>query len=188
MPDQYTLSAFARSELTGPQHVPVMAEIDLVSSHTPWAPLPRLVDWNRVGDGSVFNGMPEQGLSPAAAWDQPGGAGAAYQLSIGYSMSTVISFVQTYGTKDLVVVALGDHQPATIVTGEGASHDVPITVIACEFPSSMLVKWIAGGNPYVAELARIRDVEYVDLPTGHWPQFTRPTELGEVIRDAVRSR
>lgn len=67
-------------------------------------------------------------------------------------------------------------------------YDVPITVIACEFPSSMLVKWIAGGNPYVAELARIRDVEYVDLPTGHWPQFTRPTELGEAIRDAVRSR
>jgi hypothetical protein len=37
----------------------------------------------------------------------------------------------------------------------------------------------------VAELARLRDVEYVDLPTGHWPQFTRPVELGEIILAAV---
>ena len=41
-----------------------MAEIDLVSSHTPWAPLPRMVDWTSVGDGSVFAAMPAQGQSP----------------------------------------------------------------------------------------------------------------------------
>ena len=39
MPDQYTLAAFQRLEL-GPGHKPVMAEIDLVSSHMPWTPLP----------------------------------------------------------------------------------------------------------------------------------------------------
>lgn len=37
----------------------------------------------------------------------------------------------------------------------------------------------------MAELARIRDVEYVDLPTGHWPQFTRPAELAQAILAAV---
>jgi hypothetical protein len=31
----------------------------------------------------------------------------------------------------------------------------------------------------------MRHVEYVDLPTGHWPQFTRPRELGDVILAAV---
>ena len=64
-------------------------------------------------------------------------------------------------------------------------YDVPATVISCEMPSSQIVEWIAAGLPYVAELARIRDVEYVDLPTGHWPQFTRPVELGEAILGAV---
>jgi pimeloyl-ACP methyl ester carboxylesterase len=64
-------------------------------------------------------------------------------------------------------------------------YDVPATVIACEFPSSLLTEWIDAGHPYVAELARIRDVEYVDLPTGHWPQFTRPAELGQAILRAV---
>ena len=38
--------------------------------------------------------------------------------------------MQTYHDKNLVLVVLGDHQPATIVTGQGASHDVPITIIA----------------------------------------------------------
>jgi pimeloyl-ACP methyl ester carboxylesterase len=64
-------------------------------------------------------------------------------------------------------------------------YDVPATVIACEFPSAMLREWAAGGHPSVAELVRIRDVEYLDLPTGHWPQFTKPAELAEIIRVAV---
>jgi pimeloyl-ACP methyl ester carboxylesterase len=64
-------------------------------------------------------------------------------------------------------------------------YDVPATVIACEFPSSMLTEWIKAGHPFVAELARIRNVEYVDLPTGHWPQFTKPAELGQAILAAV---
>ncbi|KUM32825.1 alpha/beta fold hydrolase [Arthrobacter sp. EPSL27] len=64
-------------------------------------------------------------------------------------------------------------------------YDVPATVIACEFPSAMLKEMIDAGHPYVAELGRIRDVDYVDLPTGHWPQFTRPAELGAAILAAV---
>jgi pimeloyl-ACP methyl ester carboxylesterase len=64
-------------------------------------------------------------------------------------------------------------------------YDVPVTVIACEFPSALLRDWMEQGNPYVQELARIRSVELVDLPTGHWPQFTRPTDLGKAILAAV---
>ena len=60
-------------------------------------------------------------------------------------------------------------------------YDVPVTIIACEFPSELLRKWIEEGHPRVRELAKIRDVEYVDLPTGHWPQFTRPDDLSRAI-------
>ena len=38
--------------------------------------------------------------------------------------------MQRYGDEDLVLVVLGDHQPATVITGEDASHDVPISIIA----------------------------------------------------------
>jgi hypothetical protein len=130
MPDQYTLSAFQRNELAKPHHQPVMAEIDLVSSHTPWTPLPHMVDWNAVGDGSVYNGMPAQGQSPDAVWRQASQVRTVYGQSIRYSMSALISFVQTFHDNNLVLVVLGDHQPATIVSGTGASHDVPISIIA----------------------------------------------------------
>jgi pimeloyl-ACP methyl ester carboxylesterase len=60
-------------------------------------------------------------------------------------------------------------------------YDVPITVIACEFPSSALGEWIAAGSPFTAELAKVKHVDYVDLPTGHWPQFTKPVQLGQAI-------
>jgi len=64
-------------------------------------------------------------------------------------------------------------------------YDVPVTVIACEFSSETLRKWIDQGQPYVRELAKIRDVDYIDLPTGHWPQFTRPEELGRAILASI---
>ena len=64
MPDQYTLAEFQRNELA-PGHKPVMAEIDLVSSHSPWAPLPTMVPWNKVGNGSIFDPMPARSESRA---------------------------------------------------------------------------------------------------------------------------
>jgi pimeloyl-ACP methyl ester carboxylesterase len=64
-------------------------------------------------------------------------------------------------------------------------YDVPVTVIATEFSSEMLRQWIEQGMAPVREFTRIRDVEYVDLPTGHWPQFTRPEELGQAILAAI---
>lgn len=64
-------------------------------------------------------------------------------------------------------------------------YAVPVTVIATEFTSDMLRGWIADGETPVRELARIRAVEYVDLPTGHWPQFTRPEELGRAILASI---
>ena len=64
-------------------------------------------------------------------------------------------------------------------------YDVPVTVIACEFPTALLREWMEQGHPYLQELARIRCVELVDLPTGHWPQFTRPTDLAQAILAAV---
>lgn len=73
---------------------------------------------------------------------------------------------------------------AQVLTDE-RRYDVPATIIACQFPSALLRDWIVQGHPYVAELAAVRDVEYVDLPTGHWPQFTRPAELAQTILAAV---
>jgi pimeloyl-ACP methyl ester carboxylesterase len=65
-------------------------------------------------------------------------------------------------------------------------YEVPVTIIACEFTSATIREWLAGGQPALRELGKIRDVGYLDLPTGHWPQFTRPTELGQAIVASIR--
>jgi pimeloyl-ACP methyl ester carboxylesterase len=77
-------------------------------------------------------------------------------------------------------------QPVHVATdpqqlSDDRRYDVPVTVIACEFPSAKVREWMEQGQPNVRELAKIREVDYVDLPTGHWPQFTRPEELGRAI-------
>jgi phosphatidylglycerophosphate synthase len=129
MPDQFSLAAFQRLELM-PGHAPVMAEIDLVSSHTPWTPLPHMVPWNQVGDGSIFDPMPAQGLTPSVAWQNADTVRQLYGQSVQYSMTALISWVTQLHDNNLVLVVLGDHQPATTVSGPGANHQVPISIIA----------------------------------------------------------
>ncbi len=126
MPDQYTRAAFQRAE-RAPGHRPVLAELALLSSHSPWAPLPRPVAWDAVGDGTVFAGMPATGGTPGVDRDQ---IRTAYRQSIEYTLGVLISYVLTYGGDNLVLVFLGDHQPAPLVAGAGASHDVPVTIVA----------------------------------------------------------
>lgn len=129
MPDQYSLAAFQRLELQ-PGHSPVMAEIDLVSSHTPWTPLPHMVPWDQLGDGSIFDPMPAQGKTPSSALGNASTVRRLYGQSIEYSMQALTSWVAQVNDPNLVLVALGDHQPATTVSGAGANHDVPISIVA----------------------------------------------------------
>jgi hypothetical protein len=132
MPDQFTLEAFQQAELAPRDRRPVMAEIDLISSHAPWSRTPDLLPQESVGDGSVYAGMPETLPSEADIWPDAGRVRAAYAHAIVYSLQSVVSFLSTYADDDLVVVLLGDHQPATIVSGAHGDpgHDVPVTVIA----------------------------------------------------------
>ena len=127
MPDQYTLSTLQRTELDKKDRAPVMAETALVSSHAPWASIPQLVPWDQVGDGSVFNGM---GKGYDAPWPAGGQIRTEYRRSIEYTLNTLVSYVETYGNDKTVLVFLGDHQPAPLITGAGASRDVPITIVA----------------------------------------------------------
>jgi phosphatidylglycerophosphate synthase len=129
IPDQYTFRAFAQRELDGSHRRPVMGEIDLVSSHTPWTPLPHLVPWSQLGDGSVYDGMH---ASHTSFFQLIGGPDQQrdYARSIQYSLRSLVSFVRHAHDKNLVMVVLGDHQPNSNVSGTGVSHDVPVSLIA----------------------------------------------------------
>ncbi|WP_347352902.1 CDP-alcohol phosphatidyltransferase [Intrasporangium sp.] len=128
MPDQYTLQVFRDRELAPGHRPPVMAEIDLLSSHYPWTPPPPLLPWGSLGDGSVF-GRPA-GASPDLPGDRTADPRQIYGQTIAYAMRALASFAATSNDPNLVVIAMGDHQPNSSVTRPGASHQVPAMVIA----------------------------------------------------------
>ena len=64
-------------------------------------------------------------------------------------------------------------------------RDIASTVIACEYSSTQLQEWIDADEPSARELGQLRNVGYVDLGSGHWPQFTRPGDVAHLILDAI---
>ena len=129
VPDQFTWAYLQKTELSQP-HKPLMAEIDFVSSHTPWTPLPKEVPWEAIEDGSIYDSQPAQGLDPSVVWQSAQHVQQLYGQSVEYSMSSLFSFLTTFNDPNLVMVVLGDHQPGTVVSGADANHVVPISVIS----------------------------------------------------------
>lgn len=126
IPDQFTLGQFAARELT-PGHKPLFAQIVLVSSHTPFAPVPPyLADWH---DAGAFKTV------PAADWpriyaqpnwsdlDQP------YLDTIAYDLKTLGAWLAGLDNDSLVII-LGDHQPPEITRVAGQPWTVPIYVLS----------------------------------------------------------
>jgi len=128
MPDQFTMAQFQRTELT-PNHAPLMAQIALVSSHIPWAPLPKLLPWDQIGDGSIFT-TARTDETAETVWRTPSRVPEFYVRSIDYSLRTLMNFVTTYGSDNMLVIVLGDHQPMSFITGDYAPHTVPIHIMA----------------------------------------------------------
>lgn len=66
------------------------------------------------------------------------------------------------------------------LTNEGRL-DVPTTIIACSLSSQQMTEFAQQGVPMFAEVTRLRDLTLVDLPTGHWPMWSRPADLSDAI-------
>ncbi|GIE93149.1 sulfatase [Paractinoplanes rishiriensis] len=130
MPDQYVLRQFHRFEYGKAKRKPLMAEITLTSSHTPWAPVPSMLDWDKLGDGSVYGPMIKSAEPASSVWKDQEKIKQAYAQSVAYSIDTLVSYAARYGDDNLVLVLLGDHQPNTMVVGQNAGRDVPISIIA----------------------------------------------------------
>lgn len=64
--------------------------------------------------------------------------------------------------------------------------DVPSVVVCASMPSDQIKAAVEAGHPWVGELAKLRGVSYVDLPTGHWPMWSRAPELAEILGNVAR--
>ncbi|GAA2532811.1 sulfatase [Streptomyces fimbriatus] len=130
VPDQFSLEAFERLEHGRKDRRPIMAEIILASSHNPWSPIARMIDWDDLGDGSVFHEIKKEGTDPKEVWKDPEKVRTEYRRAIEYSLRSLIEWVERYGDEDTVLVFLGDHQPVPTVTAGSTGKDVPVTIVA----------------------------------------------------------
>jgi len=67
-----------------------------------------------------------------------------------------------------------------------ARLDIPSTVICTGYTSEEYKDAVKEGYGFVAGLAELRTVTYVDLPTSHWPMWSRPQELAAIIGDVAK--
>ncbi|WP_329281016.1 sulfatase [Streptomyces sp. NBC_01451] len=130
VPDQFSLEAFQKLEHGKKDRDPIMAEIILASSHNPWSPIAHMIDWDDLGDGSVFNKIKAEGTNPTEVWKSAKRVRTEYRKAIQYSLDSLVQWVQRYGDDNTVLVLLGDHQPVPTVTGGTTNKDVPITIVA----------------------------------------------------------
>jgi hypothetical protein len=129
MPDQFTLAAFDRLVRTDPaRDRRLFAQIALISSHAPWVPVPRLVDWDSIGDGSAFNAMAREGDPPDVVWRDRDRVRDQYRQAVGYALETVFSYAERLADDPPLIIVLGDHQAAGFVAQEDRP-DVPLHII-----------------------------------------------------------
>jgi pimeloyl-ACP methyl ester carboxylesterase len=68
-----------------------------------------------------------------------------------------------------------------------ARLDLPTTVVCTAFTSDQYKDAVKEGYAFVRGLAELRDVTWIDLPTSHWPMWSRPQELAAIIGDVARA-
>lgn len=62
-------------------------------------------------------------------------------------------------------------------------YDVPVVLVCPEFTPADAQEWIDAGN--LPELAKVRDLDLVDIDSGHWPMLTKPRELAILLAAAA---
>ncbi len=129
IPDQFSLARLDSAELTASDGRARFVVFPTIGSHLPFRPRPPYQsDWSRVLGPEPFDAAPL-----AAALEAPRDLmdlGQPYAESLDYLFRMLADWLRRRPSLDLVLVVLGDHQPPAAVSGEGASWEVPVHVIA----------------------------------------------------------
>jgi hypothetical protein len=129
MTDQFTLAQMDRLEVDRAPRGPLFVLFPTISTHIPFTPTPPYQpDWDRM-----LTDTPYDVKDLETAYDrQPDwlDLGPSYADAVSYEYRTLEGYVRKQAGRDVVIVLIGDHQPAAAVSGRNASWDVPVHVIA----------------------------------------------------------
>jgi len=140
MPDQFTFAALDRHLRDAEGERPRFVQIALGSSHAPWVPVPTLVPWDEVGDGTIFNPMAEAGDPPDVVWRDRDRVREQYRQAIDYALRVVFDYVARHASDPPLVIVLGDHQAAGFVALD-ERPDVPVHIIGPEALVDVATDW-----------------------------------------------
>ena len=68
---------------------------------------------------------------------------------------------------------------------DDARRKIPTTLVCCSIPAHEVLELAHAGHPMFAEVANLDHLDVVDLPTGHWPMWSRPGDLAKAIQSAA---
>jgi Sulfatase len=129
VPDQFSLGRLDELEATRASGAPRFVFFPTISSHFPFSPRPPYQpDWHRVVSAAPYD---DDDLVEAYS-DQPDWMdfGSDYVHALAYTFTSIGGYLRKRANQDILMIIIGDHQPAAAVTGEGASWDVPVHVTA----------------------------------------------------------
>lgn len=141
MPDQFTLAALDRLLRDGSDDRHLFAQVALISSHAPWVPVPRLLGWDELGDGRVFDDMAQAGDPPELVWRDRDRVRDQYRQAVDYSLQVVASYAALHAADPPLILVIGDHQTAPRIALD-ERPDVAIHVIG---PQALVARTAAWG-------------------------------------------
>lgn len=68
-----------------------------------------------------------------------------------------------------------------------ARLDVPSTAVCTGFTSEQYKAAVGEGYAWLGGFAELRDLTWIDLPTSHWPMWSKPKELAEIIGEVAKA-
>jgi hypothetical protein len=129
IPDQFTLARIDTLEVDRAPRPNLFVFYPTISTHFPFSPTPPYQpDWGRMFDAHPYDGpsiVRAYAKQPDWTHFAPG-----YVDAVAYTYATLAGYLRKQRGRDIVLVVIGDHQPAAAVSGEGASWSVPVHVVS----------------------------------------------------------
>src|SRR3954464_8426323 len=75
----------------------------------------------------------------------------------------------------------GEALRGSVELSNDARLDVPTTAICTAFPAAEYREYAKQGMGFLAGYNELRNIDWIDLPTSHWPMWSKPKELAEII-------
>ena len=147
--DQYSLARVDAAEIAPADRRPAFVFFATITTHAPFVPAPPYQpDWARVLSDTPYDA---DDLDRAwSAWADWTNLGPSYVEALRYAFANVGGYLRLRADRDLVLVLVGDHQPPALVSGAGASWDVPVHVVASR---DALIDRLVDGHGFAPGLA-----------------------------------